>query len=88
MILRLWRGWTTLNEADRYEELIRLTIFTGILARRIDGFEQIELHRRQCGEEIEFVSFMWFASCKAPPLLPRFYPRTRCSIYRIPRPAV
>jgi hypothetical protein len=37
MIVRLWRGWTTAANADAYEELIRSTIFPGILDREIDG---------------------------------------------------
>jgi hypothetical protein len=39
MILRVWRGWTTPESADRYEELIRATIFPGILGKTITGLE-------------------------------------------------
>ncbi len=39
MILRVWRGWTTPESADRYEELIRATIFPGILGKTIVGLE-------------------------------------------------
>ena len=65
MILRMWRGWTTPANAGRYEELIRTTIFPGIVARRIDGFERIELHRRESGAEVEFMTLMRFASWEA-----------------------
>ena len=41
--LRLWRGWTTPENADGYEELIRATIFPGILARTFAGLEGLEL---------------------------------------------
>ena len=61
MILRLWRGWATPGNADRYEELISSTIFPGIAARRIDGFEEIELHRRRSGDEAEFMTLMRFS---------------------------
>jgi hypothetical protein len=37
MISRTWRGWTTLNNADKYDELLRITIFPGILMRDIPG---------------------------------------------------
>ena len=43
MILRLWRGWTNPENADRYEELIGTTIFPGILARSVVGLEGLEL---------------------------------------------
>ncbi len=42
MILRLWRGWTNPENADPYEELIRATIFPGILARSIAELEGLE----------------------------------------------
>ena len=65
MILRLWRGWTTPQNADRYEELIRTTIFPGILARNIAGLEGLELFRRPLEAEVEFVTLMRFASWDA-----------------------
>ena len=65
MILRLWRGWTTAAAADAYEDLIRGTIFPGILARRIDGLERIELFRRALSQEVEFMTLMRFESWEA-----------------------
>jgi len=65
MISRVWHGWTHPANADRYEELIRSTIFPGILARRIAGFERIELLRGPAGSEVEFVTIMWFVSLEA-----------------------
>jgi hypothetical protein len=65
MILRLWRRWTTPNNADRYEELIRSTIFPAILTRGIPGLGRIELVRRESDEEVEFMTLMEFASWEA-----------------------
>jgi hypothetical protein len=62
MILRVWRGWSVAENADRYEELIRTTIFPGILARTIAGLEGLELFRRPPEGEIEFMTLMRFAS--------------------------
>jgi antibiotic biosynthesis monooxygenase (ABM) superfamily enzyme len=62
MISRLWHGWTAPEAADRYEDLLRSTIFPGILARDIAGFRRIELARRQMGDEVEFLTTMWFDS--------------------------
>jgi hypothetical protein len=42
MIVRLWRGWTTVANADGYEELIRSTIFPDILDRGIDGLFRLD----------------------------------------------
>jgi hypothetical protein len=65
MILRLWRGWTTPENADRYEELIQQTIFPGILARTTARLEGLELFRRPIGGEVEFMTLMRFASWDA-----------------------
>jgi hypothetical protein len=65
MILRLWRGWTTPENADRYEALIASAIFPGILARTIAGLEGLELFRRRNEAEIEFMTLMRFASWDA-----------------------
>ena len=65
MILRLWRGWTTPENADRYEELIATAIFPGILARAIAGLDGLELFRRPIEAEVEFMTLMRFASWDA-----------------------
>ena len=65
MIARVWHGWTSPENADRYEALIRSTIFPGIRARGIGDLERIELFRRPLGEEVEFVTVMWFQSWEA-----------------------
>jgi antibiotic biosynthesis monooxygenase (ABM) superfamily enzyme len=62
VIVRLWHGWTTPDNADRYESLLRQQIFPGIVARKIAGFHKIELLRRSAGREIEFITLMWFDS--------------------------
>ncbi|KAB0266591.1 antibiotic biosynthesis monooxygenase [Microvirga brassicacearum] len=65
MISRLWHGWTSRENADAYENLIRHTIFPGIIARKIAGLRHIELFRRPLGDEVEFITVMWFASWEA-----------------------
>ncbi len=65
MIARLWYGWTTPQNADAYESLLKTEIFPGILARKIAGFRRIELLRAPAGEEVEFATVMWFDSMAA-----------------------
>lgn len=60
MICRLWRGWTTPANADAYEAVVRGEVIPGIEARRIPGFQHIDLMRREVGDEVEFVTIMWF----------------------------
>lgn len=41
MICRLWRGWTTPENADAYERIVRGEVIPGIEARKIPGFRHI-----------------------------------------------
>ena len=59
-ICRLWRGWTTPDNADSYERIVRGEVIPGIEARRIPGFRHIDLMRRDLGDEVEFQTLMWF----------------------------
>jgi heme-degrading monooxygenase HmoA len=65
MICRIWRGWTSPQNADAYESLLKAEIFTGIIERGITGFQGIDLLRRELEEEVEFVTIMWFDSLLA-----------------------
>ena len=65
MISRIWHGWTSLENADAYERLLRTEIFEAIGARVIEGFLGIDLLRRQHPNEVEFVTIMWFSSLQA-----------------------
>jgi len=65
MISRIWHGWTTPENADKYETLLKDEIFVGIKERKIPGFRQIQLLRRPLGTEIEFVTVMEFDSLDA-----------------------
>jgi heme-degrading monooxygenase HmoA len=62
MISRIWHGWTTNANADAYERLLREEIFAGIAGRGIAGFQGIDLLRSDRGDEVEFVTVMWFDS--------------------------
>lgn len=65
MISRIWHGYTTPEDADAYEALLQGEIFVGIEGRDIPGFRGIQLFRRHLGEEVEFVTVMWFDSLDA-----------------------
>ncbi len=65
MIGRIWHGWTTPQNADIYEGLLKEEIFTGIANRKIEGYHGIQLFRRNAGSEVEFVTIMWFDSLDA-----------------------
>jgi hypothetical protein len=65
VIGRIWHGWTTPDNADAYEALLRSEIFPGITGKKVAGFRRIELFRRPLGAEVEFITIMWFSSLEA-----------------------
>jgi heme-degrading monooxygenase HmoA len=65
MINRIWHGWTTPGNADRYEALLKEEIIVGIQDRHIRGFRGIRLLRRDVATEVEFVTIMTFDSLDA-----------------------
>ena len=64
-ICRQWRGWTTAENAESYERIVREKVIPGIEARHIPGFRHIDLMRRDAGDEVEFQTLMWFDSLDA-----------------------
>jgi heme-degrading monooxygenase HmoA len=65
MICRLWRGWTSPENADAYERVVRGEVIPGIEALGIPGFRHIDLMKRDLGDEVEFQTLMWFESLDA-----------------------
>ena len=66
MIGRIWHGWTTTQNADKYERLLKEEIFSGIADKEVSGYKRIQLLRRPLdNDEVEFVTIMWFDSWDA-----------------------
>jgi heme-degrading monooxygenase HmoA len=65
MISRIWHGYTTPENADTYENLLKEEIFVGIHNRNIAGFREIQLFRRELDHEVEFITVMWFDTLEA-----------------------
>ena len=61
-IKRVWHGWTTPENADKYQKLLHDEIFPGIEAKKIPGYQSIELFRRDLEDEVEFITIMTFDS--------------------------
>ena len=64
-IKRVWHGWTVLENADAYQDLLHNEVFPGIEAKNIPGYRSIELMRRDLSDEVEFVTIMTFESLQS-----------------------
>ena len=63
MIARVWRGWTSLENADSYERLLREQVLPGL--QRIDGYRGGYILRQAGNDEVEFVVMNLFDSLEA-----------------------
>lgn len=60
MILRIWHGYTTPDNAGTYEQLLKKEIFEGIAAKNVTGYHGIQLLKRNLEHEVEFITIMSF----------------------------
>jgi heme-degrading monooxygenase HmoA len=63
MIARLWKGWTTRENAHAYERLLREQVIPGL--QQIAGHQGAYILRQDGAEETEFVVINLFASLEA-----------------------
>lgn len=63
-VARIWRGWTTIENADAYEAVVDGEVLPAIFARSIPGLVGAHLLRADKVEddEVEFTTIMWFES--------------------------
>lgn len=60
MIARLWKGWTTLENADAYERLLREQVLPDL--QKIDGYQGGYILRQDGQNEVEFAVLNLFHS--------------------------
>jgi hypothetical protein len=60
VITRIWRGWTTPENADAYQRIVSQEVLPGIQQRHLDGYHGAYLLRRDLGGEVEFATIMLF----------------------------
>ena len=63
MITRLWRGWTTIDNADAYERFLLDDLFPSM--REIPGFRCADVLRRVEHHEVAFITLTRFDSVNA-----------------------
>jgi len=64
MIARIWKGWTTRDNAPAYEELFKNIVLPKI-TQGVSGYINSNLLRRESGDEVEFTTIFWFESLEA-----------------------
>jgi hypothetical protein len=88
MVARMWRGWTSREDADAYERLLREVVYPGLqgIAKYRGGY----ILRQELEHEVEFVTVNLFESLDAVKAfagsdyeLPVFEPEARRLLSRV-----
>ena len=63
-VARIWRGWTTVENAEAYQRVVDGEVLPAIFDRSIPGLVNAHLMRADMveNEEVEFTTIMWFES--------------------------
>src|SRR5436190_20986813 len=61
--MRVWHGYTSLENADAYEQLLKMEVLPGI--HRVQGYCGAFLLRKTNGKEVEFITLTTWDSWAA-----------------------
>lgn len=66
MIARIWHGWTSRENAEKYEKLLREEVLLEIARRSIPGYKGAEIFIREAdNDEMEFITLLRFDTLDA-----------------------
>ena len=64
-VARIWRGWTSTQDAEKLEHILRDEAIPSIEKNKPDGLKGIELLTLQDGNEVMFTTIMYFESIES-----------------------
>ena len=64
-IIRTWKGWTTIENAPVYEDMLVNEVFPAVEKNGVKGLEKVSISAKQQDEEIEFLLILQFESLDA-----------------------
>ena len=63
MVCRVWRGWTTLENAQHYDDYLQKELFPRLERElKAHGYLGYHLLRLSRDQEVEFMTMLWFES--------------------------
>ena len=61
-IIRTWKGWTTIENAPVYEDMLINEVFPTVKKRGISGLEKVSISTQKKKDEVEFFLVLQFSS--------------------------
>jgi hypothetical protein len=66
MVCRVWHGWTSGSHAQLYDDYLQNELFPRVDGElRPHGYLGYQLLRRSQGQEVEFMTMLWFDSMES-----------------------
>jgi hypothetical protein len=63
MVYRVWNGWTMARDAQSYNDYLQKELFPSLNQElQAHGYRGYQLLRNTRGEEVEFMTMLWFES--------------------------
>lgn len=62
MVARIWRGYTSFENADAYEKFLKTEFMPAVEKKNIAGYKKFQLLRKDEDAEVSFITIMWFES--------------------------
>lgn len=59
-IIRTWRGWTTLENAPIYEDMLVNEVFPSVKKKGVHGLEKVSISTQKKQKEVEFFLVLEF----------------------------
>lgn len=64
-IIRTWKGWTTLENASIYEDMLINEVFPTVKKNGVAGLEKVSISTKKKMDEVEFFLILQFDSLDA-----------------------
>ena len=64
-IIRTWKGWTSIENAPIYKEMLVNEVFPAVKKKGVDGLEKVSISIQNKSNEVEFFLVLQFESISA-----------------------
>lgn len=64
-IIRTWKGWTTIENAPIYENMLINEVFPAVKRKGVDGLEKVSISTMKKENDVEFFLILQFNSLEA-----------------------
>jgi len=64
-IIRTWKGWTTIENAPIYEDMLINEVFPTVKRNGVDGLEKVSISTKKKNDEVEFFLVLQFDSLES-----------------------